>query len=495
MAMRRALAFASLALVGMAAVAHADPPAPGSASPAPRVASTPRIDPAKLQASADELKKTVTGLGATVGVHAIDLDTGLPVARIDESTARNPASNAKLATALAALDRLGPQHRFATGLYGTVDAKGTVAKLVLRGRGDPSLRDADLWDMARELTVQGVKRVETIAVDQGAFGDRWVPPAFEQQPEEWAPFRANVAPLSIDGNVVTVWVRAANSEGAPATIVVDPPGALVLEGKVDTGSAKSKEAVRVDLRADRDRLVAKLGGSVPSGARALPITKRADDPRKLGALAMREALRGAGIAVGDAVELGGGGETQALVVHTSRPLGELLTMLGKESDNFAAEMVLLGLAPSDTKATPEAGATAVREVLEKRHAFDAGMRVTNGSGLFDANRSSPRALTSLLRSAWEDPRVGTDFVAQLAIGGVDGTLKNRLRSWADTRAIRAKSGTLAATVALSGYVLRPAGQKPVVFSVIVSDCRGKSGEARNAIDKFVDGVARQAWGR
>jgi D-alanyl-D-alanine carboxypeptidase/D-alanyl-D-alanine-endopeptidase (penicillin-binding protein 4) len=123
------------------------------------------------------------------------------------------------------------------------------------------------------------------------------------------------------------------------------------------------------------------------------------------------------------------------------------------------------------------------------------MRVTNGSGLFDANRSSPRALTSLLRSAWEDPRVSTDFVAQLAIGGVDGTLKNRLRAWSDTRAIRAKSGTLAATVALSGYVLRPAGQNPVAFSVIVSDCRGKSAEARNAIDKFVDGVARQAWGR
>ena len=85
--------------------------------------------------------------------------------------------------------------------------------------------------------------------------------------------------------------------------------------------------------------------------------------------------------------------------------------------------------------------------------------------------------------------------AQLAIGGVDGTLKNRFRDWADTRAIRAKTGTLAATVALSGYVMRTSGQRPIVFSVIVNDCKGKAPEARNAIDTFVDGVARAAWGR
>lgn len=137
----------------------------------------------------------------------------------------------------------------------------------------------------------------------------------------------------------------------------------------------------------------------------------------------------------------------------------------------------------------------MREVLVRRGAFDPGMKIVNGSGLFDANRATPRALAALLASAWNDPGIGPEMVAHLAIAGVDGTLRGRLRDWSDERAVRAKSGTLAATVALSGYVLRPAGGRPLAFSLIVSDCRGKNREAREAIDGFVDGLARAAWAR
>jgi D-alanyl-D-alanine carboxypeptidase/D-alanyl-D-alanine-endopeptidase (penicillin-binding protein 4) len=121
------------------------------------------------------------------------------------------------------------------------------------------------------------------------------------------------------------------------------------------------------------------------------------------------------------------------------------------------------------------------------------MVVMNGSGLFDANRATPRALAALLASAWRDPAVGPEVVSHLAIGGVDGTLRGRLRGWGDRRAVRAKTGTLAATVALSGYVLRPEGGPPLAFSVIVSDCRGNAHKAREAIDTFVDGLAKLGW--
>jgi D-alanyl-D-alanine carboxypeptidase/D-alanyl-D-alanine-endopeptidase (penicillin-binding protein 4) len=91
--------------------------------------------------------------------------------------------------------------------------------------------------------------------------------------------------------------------------------------------------------------------------------------------------------------------------------------------------------------------------------------------------------------------VGPELLSQLSIAGVDGTMRGRLRSWGDERAVRAKTGTLASTVALTGYVLRPDGRRPMVFSAIVSDCRGKTREARDAIDAFVDALARSAWGR
>lgn len=472
--------------------AHADP-APARAAAEPREAVG--VDPAALRGPLEEARKRVDALGGSLGVHVIDLASGAAVASLDATAPRNPASNTKIATAASALERLGPQHRFITGAYGRIDAGGRVPKLVLRGRGDPTLGAADLWTMARELVVAGVKKVDAIQVDHGAGWDRWVPPAFEQQPEEWAPFRANVAPLSIDGNLVTVWVRPAASEGQPAVLVVEPPGAARIEGSVETAAAGSRESVRVDPRVDKGALVMRLGGRIPLGHAPLPATRRADDPRKLAGLAMREALRGAGVEVGGSVDLGGAGETRALAVHASRPLAEILPMLGKDSDNFAAEMLLLALAPTGRPPTAEAGAAIVREVLEKRGAFDAGMKMVNGSGLFDANRATPRALAALLASSIDDPAIGPELLAQLAVAGVDGTMRGRLRGWSDERAIRAKTGTLAATVALSGYVLRPGGGRPLAFSVIVSDCRGKSREAREAIDGLVDSLAKAAWRR
>ena len=76
------------------------------------------------------------------------------MAGLNEHQAFNPASNGKLPTAAAALRLLGPQHRFVTGLYGTIVGDG-VDQLVLRGDGDPSLLTRDLWAMAAELRSLG----------------------------------------------------------------------------------------------------------------------------------------------------------------------------------------------------------------------------------------------------------------------------------------------------------------------------------------------------
>ena len=80
--------------------------------------------------------------------------------------------------------------------------------------------------------------------------------------------------------------------------------------------------------------------------------------------------------------------------------------------------------------------------------------ILNGSGLFDANRLSAATLTRVLSHAYRDPRLSAEFVAQLSIGGVDGTLRSRLRNHRKRRVVRAKTGTLARVVALSGFVLR-----------------------------------------
>src|SRR5262249_13899465 len=149
------------------------------------------IDAAPVEEAIKKLTADVKGWGGTVGVSVIDVATGAAIAGIDEHTALNPASNAKLATAAAAIRLLRPEHGFLTGLYGTI-RDDAVDELVLRGDGDPSLSTRDLWAMAAELRAAGVRKVRAILVDQAWFDDLYVPPAFDQQPGEWAPFRAPV---------------------------------------------------------------------------------------------------------------------------------------------------------------------------------------------------------------------------------------------------------------------------------------------------------------
>src|SRR6185312_8531343 len=117
----------------------------------------------------------------------------------------------------------------------------------------------------------------------------------------------------------------------------------------------------------------------------------------------------------------------------------------------------------------------------------------NGSGLFDANRVTPAATTALLRVMDRDPSAGPEYLAQLSIGGIDGTLRHRFREWETTRAIRAKTGTLDAVAALSGYVLGPPGRAPVAFSIFANGISGKVGAARPSMDRVVDAIAREVW--
>ena len=79
--------------------------------------------------------------GTAVGYLLIDLETGQVLAELNPDLPLIPASTAKLATAVAALDVLGPEHRFSTELLARGALTGGVlhGDLILRGGGDPFL--------------------------------------------------------------------------------------------------------------------------------------------------------------------------------------------------------------------------------------------------------------------------------------------------------------------------------------------------------------------
>jgi len=449
---------------------------------------------AEIDAAVRTLVRTPSLESAQIGVVVMDCETGAVLAQHGEHTVLNPASNAKLYTAAAALAILHGSHRYQTTLSGTVKS-GVASGVVLRGRGDPSLRTEDLWALVRDLEAHGVKRVEgDILVDQKFFDALTTPPAFEQQPNEWASFRAPVSAVAVNGNTVTLSVRP-QGVGAPAIAVFDPPGFVDVEGTVKTGEPGA-DTVGLELAPAGRRLSAKLSGAVATDAKLVRYTRRVDDPQLLAGYALKALLEQSGIKVGGEVKLGGEKSRAGTIAHhESEPLSSLLYALGKHSDNFYAEMIFKSIAAEAQQGPGKSAEAAdiVTRWLDKNGLGDTGVVVKNGSGLFDSNRTTATSVARLLRFAWQEPAIRNEYVAQLAIGGVDGTLHKRMREHKDHRAIRAKTGTLESAAALSGYVLAPTGKHTLAFAILFNKVSGKTSNARIAADKLVDKLHDHLW--
>jgi D-alanyl-D-alanine carboxypeptidase/D-alanyl-D-alanine-endopeptidase (penicillin-binding protein 4) len=123
----------------------------------------------------------------------------------------------------------------------------------------------------------------------------------------------------------------------------------------------------------------------------------------------------------------------------------------------------------------------------------AGIRILNGSGLFAPNRIATGQLTKLLVAMYNDPATRPEFVAQLAVAGVDGTLSRRLLQLPSPRIVRAKTGTLDDVVALSGYVLGRTPERVFAFSVLANGIKGKQQAARDLADSVALNVAQHLW--
>jgi D-alanyl-D-alanine carboxypeptidase/D-alanyl-D-alanine-endopeptidase (penicillin-binding protein 4) len=463
--------------------------------PPPAASATPPTDRApEIDAAAHAIASDRSLEGGSVGIAILDVDSGRLLAAVNEHTSLNPASNAKLYTAGAALAMLHGNHRYETALSGKL-AGDAVSDLALRGYGDPSLSTSDLWAMVEELKDYGVKRVQgDIRVDQRFYDEQTTPPAFDQQPNEWASFRAPVSAVALDENCITMTVRP-SSPGGTAHVEFDPPGFVDIEGSIRTADSGGADTVELTLSGSGPRMAAKVAGAIAADSRLVRYTRRAEDPRLLAGYALRALLEKADVKVSGEVRLGPA-DGHVLAKHASAPLSSLLYALGKQSDNFYAEMIFksLGGEAGGRPAKSGAAAEVVTRWLEKVGASDQGVVIKNGSGLFDANRVTAYSTVELLRWAWRDPGIQPEYLSQLSVGGVDGTLHKRFRSDLTKRRVRAKTGTLDDVIALSGYVLRDGGRGPIAFSILLNHVGGKQDGARHAADRLVELVARWSLG-
>lgn len=425
------------------------------------------------------------GLGDRIGIDIRDANTGRPVYQLRADQPLNPASNMKVVTAATALAVLGSERTFHTGVYGRID-NGAVADLVIEGHGDPLLDLGDLSELAQALADRGVRSVERIHVDADWFDDRLLPPAFEQQPNETAYFRAAVGGLVVDESTFVLRVTPAAEAGGRAQVRLRGAGYFELVNNLVTAEGGEANVVAEQSARPDGRMNLRVSGTVPRGVLGLSYRRRVENPVLYAGYLFADALAGVGIRGTRTVSVGAVAAGMPLIAdHESPTLAEILHAVGKDSDNFVAEMVLKQLgANRRVPGTSAEGVAALQEVLERAGVRRGAATIVNGSGLFQGNRIAPSHLASILAFAYRDPALRPEFLAQLAIGGVDGTLARRLRDLPAPRVVRAKTGTLNDVISLSGYVLGRDASRAYAFSMIANGVGGKQSQARALFDSI-----------
>jgi len=426
--------------------------------------------------------------GARVGALVVDGAGGEVLFQRSADLALVPASNLKILTALAALDAFGTAHRFTTRVLADqpLDVQGAVNVLYLQGGGDPALTSESWWRLAADLRLAGLREVRRgIVVDDSAFdASRWHP--------SWGrvtsrAYYAPIGALSANYGAFAVEVRPGAAAGAPLSVALDPPVAsLRVVNRGRTGPPGSPSKLVVDRVAAGDVEEVRVAGSLPVGAPPQPFYRSVADPgRYAGALAKLQ-LEANGVRVGPALSRGGVplGAVE-LLAFEGRPLGEIVGLLVKHSNNEIAESLVKALAAQRGAGSWELGTALVRERLVGLGLDASGLELVDGSGLSTQNRVSARLLVDALCVAGRSFRVGPELLAALPIAARDGTLRKRAGG-ADGR-VRAKTGLLDRVTALAGWAELADG-RPAAFAILVNGYRVADEAAMEAVDAFVSAL-------
>ncbi len=315
------------------------------------------------------------GAAPAADVRPAEANTGFALAdaggnivwAVNEDTPLVPASVLKIATSLAALDRLGEDFRFETRFY--LDAENR--RLFIKGFGDPLFVsekiDKVCARLAEKLDQKGIAALDALRVDQSFFVNDIAIPG---SGDSLNPYDVCQAALSANFNTV------------------------FFERDAHTGRYVSAEKQTPLLPVFREKIAA-IG--LEKGRIALSREESLVYPGRLVACFLEKH----GIAV--PAEVGQGpvpSSTAPFFVYTSDfSMKTVIQKLLKYSSNFMANQVLLtmGAAVHGPPATLEKGADVLRRFLRETIGVHKA-QIKEGSGISRRNRLSCRDMIAVLHA-------------------------------------------------------------------------------------------------
>lgn len=395
-----------------------------------------------------------------------------------------PASNVKLLTTAAALQKLGADFRIKTSVY-----SGENGSLYVAGRGDPTITEAHLQSLAQQLKRRGVDRVNELIGDDSYFQGSAVNPNWEWEDAQ-AGYGAPINSLIFNQNAIEL-LLSPQDLGQPLKVTfVEPKLANQWQIQNNSVTVAQNESEFIEVGREFDRPAIRVSGQLKVGAESESAYVAVVNPANNFLQHFQQVLAAEGIPVKQALVASASGNfNQELAAVESPPLAQLVRETNRESNNLYAEVLLRLLGkvtdkkPQQQEDTGEMGLKELKTALTQLGVNPNSYILADGSGLSRHNLISPEALVQTLRFMANSPAASI-YRQSLPIAGESGTLKNRLNSTPNRVILQAKTGTLSGVSALSGYIEVP-DYEPLVFSIIVNQSGLSAASMRSATDEIV----------
>lgn len=443
-------------------------------------ATTKAICPAQLGASIDAVVNRAIFNRARWGILIQPLASNQTLYSRDAQKYFTPASVTKALTTAAALQSLGANFRIRTSII--QDAEG-VLRIV--GRGDPSLNDAQLTALAKQLRAKGITQIKQLIADDTYIQGDIVNSTWQWediQSDYGAPFgsfmlnenlfRFSLTPRTVGQTPTISWADANESRQW-----------IVLNRAL---TVAANQPTSIDISRDLTGKVLTIRGQIAANSNPFTATLPVVDPNYYLLRRFRTILAAEKITLGTTT-VGTGLGTQELAAVQSPPLSQLIAGTNLDSNNLYAESMLRTLAFGQTRqpnqTTGSVGLDVLKKTLTQLGAGENTYILTDGSGLSRRNLISPEALVQTMKGIGRTPAASV-FRASLPVAGKSGTLRGRFRDTPAEGTVQAKTGTMTGVVSLTGYVNAPK-YEPIVFGIMVNQTDQPARVVRAAIDEIV----------
>ncbi|MCF6148773.1 MAG: D-alanyl-D-alanine carboxypeptidase/D-alanyl-D-alanine-endopeptidase [Candidatus Kuenenia sp.] len=423
---------------------------------------------------------------AHCGISVVSLKSNTPLLNYRSDDLFTIASNMKLFTTATALEYLGPDFKYNTSVeaLGNITNRGTLeGNIIIRGSGDPNLSGRfhngnilavpDSW--LKAIKNHGINKITgDIIADDSIFDRMYINDTWpKNQLHEW--YCAPSSSLSFNDNCVDIIFVPQNKANEKVTLVLEPNTSFVtIFNECIYTSEKKQHAYSIYRKPGTNDIYVK--GKFWTNASQKREWVSVHNPSLYLVTLFKEMLENNGIDVLGTARLIKENDRET---HSYKPIKfaqtistmeQSIHVTNKRSQNFYAEQIIKTLgAHLNGRGSTENGLKVIHTFMEKLGFNQKEYKIRDGSGLSKENKLSPNMITTLL-TYMHTHKNAKVFYDSLPISGIDGGLRRRMSSTLCKNNIHAKTGYIAGTSALSGYINTIKGNK-LAFSILINNFR------------------------